>query len=194
MEMQMSSKSQSFSRPTWYSALSTIASGVGPPNFSRCASPPSRSLRRCELADGVPLPPSQPPVRGLRRRCCPDSSESCPRRTRSPPARDGSQNECPPPPAAASSAQISRSASAACISGTAQRTMSQPASASARICARVACASRVSVLVMDCTAMGRAAANQYVPNLYLLCFFHSTSLSQNGKWKMENECAAHSRF
>ena len=35
IEMQMSSKSQSFSRPTWYSALSTIASGVGPPNFSR---------------------------------------------------------------------------------------------------------------------------------------------------------------
>ena len=35
MEIQMSSKSQSFSRPTWYSALSTMASGVGPPNFSR---------------------------------------------------------------------------------------------------------------------------------------------------------------
>ena len=33
MEMQMSSKSQSFSRPTWYSALSTIASGVGAAEF-----------------------------------------------------------------------------------------------------------------------------------------------------------------
>ena len=51
-------------------------------------------------------------------------------------------------------AQISLSASAASASGTAQRTMSQPASASARICASVAFASRVSVLVMDCIAMG----------------------------------------
>ena len=51
-------------------------------------------------------------------------------------------------------AQISFSASAACASGTAQRTISHPASASALICASVAFASRVSVLVMDCTTIG----------------------------------------
>ena len=34
-EMQMSSKSKRLSRETWYSALSTIASGVGEPYFAR---------------------------------------------------------------------------------------------------------------------------------------------------------------
>ena len=80
-------------------------------------------------------------------------------------------------------AQISRSASAACISGTAQRTMSQPASASARICARVACASRVSVLVMDCTAMGAPPPTN--TSLILICFVIFIALTSH-KWKMEN--------
>src|SRR5438477_329571 len=53
-------------------------------------------------------------------------------------------------------ATISFSASAASWSGTAGRTISQPASFSAALWLRVARTSRVSVLVMVCTAMGAA--------------------------------------
>src|SRR5438128_7781310 len=49
---------------------------------------------------------------------------------------------------------ISPSFSAASRTGTAQRTMSQPAASRAQISRRVACTSRVSVFVMDCTVMG----------------------------------------
>src|SRR5207247_32219 len=49
---------------------------------------------------------------------------------------------------------ISPSFSAASRTGTAQRTMSQPAASSAQISSSVACTSRVSVLVMDCTVIG----------------------------------------
>src|SRR5437763_2696653 len=51
---------------------------------------------------------------------------------------------------------ISFSASAASRSGTAGRTISQPASFSLAICSRVALTSRVSVLVMVWTAIGAA--------------------------------------
>src|SRR5215467_137839 len=53
-------------------------------------------------------------------------------------------------------ATISRSASAAWWSGTAGRTISQPASFSAAIWLSVARTSRVSVFVMVCTAIGAA--------------------------------------
>ena len=46
------------------------------------------------------------------------------------------------------------SASASLSRGTAQRTRSPPASATARIWRMVACTSAVSVLVIDCTATG----------------------------------------
>src|SRR5919198_4333538 len=49
---------------------------------------------------------------------------------------------------------ISPSFSAASRTGTAQRTMSHPAASSDQISSSVACTSRVSVLVMDCTVMG----------------------------------------
>src|SRR5579875_3719351 len=49
---------------------------------------------------------------------------------------------------------ICLSASAAWRSGTATRTISHPAASRAWICATVASTSRVSVVVMDCTAMG----------------------------------------
>src|SRR3989442_15242063 len=49
---------------------------------------------------------------------------------------------------------ISPSFSAASRTGTAQRTMSQPAASSDQISSSVACTSRVSVLVIDCTVMG----------------------------------------
>src|SRR6185295_3570257 len=49
---------------------------------------------------------------------------------------------------------ISPSFSAASRTGTAQRTMSQPAASSDQISSRVACTSRVSVLVIDCTVIG----------------------------------------
>src|SRR5690349_11103460 len=49
---------------------------------------------------------------------------------------------------------ISPSFSAASRTGTAQRTMSQPAASSDQISSRVACTSRVSVFVIDCTVIG----------------------------------------
>ena len=49
---------------------------------------------------------------------------------------------------------ISPSFSAASRTGTAQRTMSQPAASSAQISSSVACTSAVSVLVIDCTVIG----------------------------------------
>src|SRR5205085_8315933 len=49
---------------------------------------------------------------------------------------------------------ISPSFSAASRTGTAQRTMSQPAASSDQISSSVACTSRVSVLVIDCTVSG----------------------------------------
>ena len=49
---------------------------------------------------------------------------------------------------------ISPSFSAASRTGTAQRTMSQPAASSAQISSRVAWTSRVSVLVIDWTVTG----------------------------------------
>src|SRR4029077_10462449 len=49
---------------------------------------------------------------------------------------------------------ISPSFSAASRTGTAQRTMSQPAASSDQISSSVACTSRVSVLVIDCTVIG----------------------------------------
>src|SRR2546427_10569185 len=49
---------------------------------------------------------------------------------------------------------ISPSFSAASRTGTAQRTMSQPAASSAQISSSVAWTSRVSVLVIDCTVRG----------------------------------------
>ena len=52
------------------------------------------------------------------------------------------------------SATIVFKPSAAAMSGTAQRTMSQPASAKRLICSKVATGSLVFVFVMDCTAIG----------------------------------------
>jgi len=49
---------------------------------------------------------------------------------------------------------IRRRASASSVFGTAQRTTSQPADASAAICAVVASTSRVGVSVIDCTTTG----------------------------------------
>src|SRR5688572_20637726 len=49
---------------------------------------------------------------------------------------------------------ISPSFSAASRTGTAHRTMSQPAASRDQISSSVACTSRVSVLVIDCTVMG----------------------------------------
>ena len=46
------------------------------------------------------------------------------------------------------------SATASSVFGTAQRTISQPAEASAAICAVVASTSRVGVSVIDCTTTG----------------------------------------
>src|SRR4030088_3610118 len=60
---------------------------------------------------------------------------------------------------------ISFKASAASRSGTAGRTISQPASFSSWICRSVALTSRVSVLVMVCTAMGAAPPMTTPPTL-----------------------------
>src|SRR6202158_1289706 len=60
---------------------------------------------------------------------------------------------------------ISLSASAASWSGTAERTISQPASLSSWIWRKVAFTSRVSVLVMVCTAMGAAPPMTTPPTL-----------------------------
>jgi hypothetical protein len=49
---------------------------------------------------------------------------------------------------------ISPSFSAASRTGTAQRTISQPAASSDQISSSVACTSRVSVFVIDCTVIG----------------------------------------
>src|SRR5438046_1443302 len=49
---------------------------------------------------------------------------------------------------------ISPSFSAASRTGTAHRTMSQPAASSDQISSNVACTSRVSVFVIDCTVSG----------------------------------------
>src|ERR1043165_2198823 len=58
---------------------------------------------------------------------------------------------------------ISPSFSAASRTGTAQRTMSQPAASSDQISSRVACTSRVSVLVIDCTVIGASPPTLTLP-------------------------------
>src|SRR5918995_1300219 len=58
---------------------------------------------------------------------------------------------------------ISPSFSAASRTGTAQRTMSQPAASSDQISSSVAWTSRVSVLVIDCTVRGASPPTFTVP-------------------------------
>src|SRR5437899_5226682 len=60
---------------------------------------------------------------------------------------------------------ISPSFSAASRTGTAQRTISQPAAASAQICRSVASTSRVSVFVIDCTVIGASPPTLSLPSL-----------------------------
>src|ERR671925_1590149 len=59
---------------------------------------------------------------------------------------------------------ISPSFSAASRTGTAQRTMSQPAASSDQISSSVACTSRVSVLVIDCTVIGAPPPTLTLPS------------------------------
>src|SRR5438874_4428912 len=59
---------------------------------------------------------------------------------------------------------ISPSFSAASRTGTAQRTISQPAASSAQISSSVACTSRVSVFVIDCTVMGAPPPTVTLPS------------------------------
>src|SRR5919197_4001906 len=59
---------------------------------------------------------------------------------------------------------ISPSFSAASRTGTAQRTMSHPAASSAQISSSVACTSRVSVLVIDCTVGGASPPTATLPS------------------------------
>src|ERR1051326_2255630 len=59
---------------------------------------------------------------------------------------------------------ISPSFSAASRTGTAQRTMSQPAASSAQISSSVAWTSRVSVLVIDCTVIGAPPPTLTLPS------------------------------
>src|SRR5258706_3515107 len=58
---------------------------------------------------------------------------------------------------------ISPSFSAASRTGTAQRTMSQPAASSDQISSSVACTSRVSVFVIDCTVSGASPPTLTLP-------------------------------
>src|SRR5262249_60232161 len=58
---------------------------------------------------------------------------------------------------------ISPSFSAASRTGTAQRTTSQPAASSAQISSSVACTSRVSVFVIDCTVIGASPPTLTLP-------------------------------
>src|SRR5258708_37190302 len=58
---------------------------------------------------------------------------------------------------------ISPSFSAASRTGTAQRTMSQPAASSDQISSMVACTSRVSVFVIDCTVSGASPPTLTLP-------------------------------
>src|SRR5262249_39224751 len=60
---------------------------------------------------------------------------------------------------------ISPSFSAASRTGTAQRTTSQPAASRAQISSRVACTSRVSVLVIDCTVSGALPPTLRLPSV-----------------------------
>ena len=62
---------------------------------------------------------------------------------------------------------IDFSASASSIFGTAQRTTSQPADASAAICAVVAATSRVGVSVIDCTTTGAPPPIRTPPTVIL---------------------------
>ena len=59
---------------------------------------------------------------------------------------------------------ISPSFSAASRTGTAHRTMSQPAASSAQISSSVAWTSRVSVFVIDCTVSGASPPISTPPN------------------------------
>src|SRR5437764_7262226 len=59
---------------------------------------------------------------------------------------------------------ISPSFSAASRTGTAHRTMSQPAASSDQISSSVACTSRVSVFVIDCTVMGAPPPTLTLPS------------------------------
>src|SRR4029078_454201 len=65
---------------------------------------------------------------------------------------------------------ISPSFSAASRTGTAQRTMSQPDASSDQISSRVACTSRVSVLVIDCTVIGAPPPTLTLPTCSCLLF------------------------
>src|SRR5437773_8604373 len=60
---------------------------------------------------------------------------------------------------------ISPSFSAASRTGTAQRTISQPATSSAQICRSVASTSRVSVFVIDCTVIGALPPTLSLPSV-----------------------------
>src|SRR5712691_3204085 len=76
---------------------------------------------------------------------------------------------------------ISLSASAASRSGTAGRTISQPASFSSWIWRSVALTSRVSVLVMVCTAIGAAPPMTTPPTLTGIDFRRVTTLVPSGE-------------
>ena len=74
-----------------------------------------------------------------------------------------------------------RTARAQSSSYTLTRTMSQPAFAKARICPSVACASRVSVFVMDCTQTGLCPPSVRFPTRTILVSYISfTSVSHQG--------------
>ena len=64
---------------------------------------------------------------------------------------------------------IFASASASSVFGTAQRTTSQPAEASAAICAVVASTSCVGVSVIDCTTTGAPPPTATFPTLICTC-------------------------
>src|SRR6058998_2907992 len=79
---------------------------------------------------------------------------------------------------------ISPSFSAASLTGTAHRTMSQPAASSDQISSKVAWTSRVSVLVMDCTVIGAPPPTARLPSLICRVFRRviiAPSLSENSK-------------
>ena len=82
----------------------------------------------------------------------------------------GDRNGCRRPAGGATFLRISPKAAAACASGTARRTISQPAFSSRRIWATVARMSRVSVLVMDWTEIGAPPPMRTSPILICLVF------------------------
>ena len=161
----MSSKPAFSSIRAWFSALSTRHSAVGPPYFS------SSSFSA--------LPLFTPMRIGIWWAFAQSASS----RTRaSPPMFPGLMRSFAMPFSAARIASLwskwmsatsgtglpstsFRTASAHSPSYTLTRTMSHPASASARICFSVASASRVSVFVMLCTRMGFPPPSGSLPML-----------------------------